>query len=110
VLEKAFIKSSVSYYECFPRCDSYNFLLANLLLTGHDGSPFFSPVAGHPKFMKATLFDIISLEHGPLAAGAELIAAANDVLESFPTLSQNYNITHPIQKLVYLILLTASRC
>jgi len=82
-----------------PRCDfCYHlfFSLAKFQSNGRDSFffPFCSPVAGHPKFTKAALFDIISpdLEHGPLAAGAELIAVANDVLESFPTLSQNYDI------------------
>jgi hypothetical protein len=37
------------------------------------------------------------LEHGPLAAGTELIAVANDVLECFLTLSENYDITYPIR-------------
>ena len=77
-----------------PRYGSYKLSLQNFNLTGVTILIFFSPVAGHPKFTKAALFDIISpdLEHGPLAAGAELIAVANDVLENFPTLSQNYDI------------------
>jgi len=76
-----------------PRYGPCKFSLAELQSNERD-TYFFSPVAGHPKFTKAALFDIISpdLEHGPLAAGAELIAVANDVLESFPTLSQNYDI------------------
>lgn len=44
------------------------------------------------------LFDIMSLdsEHGPLA-GTERIVVASDVLESFLTLSENYDITYPIR-------------
>lgn len=53
-----------------------------------------SPVAGHPKVQKAAVFDIITydLEFGPIAAGAELIAIANDCLNSFPNLAPNYDI------------------
>lgn len=55
---------------------------------------FSSPVAGHPKVLKAAVFDIITpdLEYGPLAAGAEIIAVARDCLDSFPNLAQNYDI------------------
>lgn len=35
-------------------------------------------------------------EHGPLA-GTERIVVASDVLESFLTLSENYDITYPIR-------------
>lgn len=54
----------------------------------------FSTVPGHPKFTKAALFDIISpdLRYGPLAAGAEIISVVNDCLDTFPNLSQNYDI------------------
>lgn len=40
------------------------------------------------------MFDIITqdLEHGPVAAGAELIAVANNILNTFPNLGQMYNI------------------
>ena len=59
-------------------------------------SRFFppSPVAGHPKVLKAAVFDIISpdLEYGAVAAGAEIIAVASDCLDSFPNLAQNYDI------------------
>ena len=53
-----------------------------------------SPVAGHPKVLKAAVFDIISpdLEYGAVAAGAEIIAVASDCLDSFPNLAQNYDI------------------
>ncbi|KAF8148631.1 kinase-like domain-containing protein [Crassisporium funariophilum] len=53
-----------------------------------------SPVAGHPKVQKAAVFDIITpdLETGPIAAGAEIIAVVSDVLDSFPNLTQNYDI------------------
>ncbi|KAJ7760657.1 kinase-like domain-containing protein [Mycena maculata] len=51
-------------------------------------------VAGHPKFQKAALFDIISSDvtSGPIAAAAEIIAVANDCLDSFPNLNENYEI------------------
>ncbi len=51
-------------------------------------------MAGHPKFSKAAVFDIISpdLESGPLAAGGEIISVADHCLDSFPNLSQNYEI------------------
>ncbi|KAJ7749951.1 hypothetical protein B0H16DRAFT_1675473 [Mycena metata] len=53
-----------------------------------------SAVAGHPKFQKAALFDIISTDvtSGPIAAAAEIIAVANDCLDSFPNLNENYEI------------------
>ncbi|KAF7297638.1 hypothetical protein MKEN_01386800 [Mycena kentingensis (nom. inval.)] len=53
-----------------------------------------SDVAGHPKSQKAALFDIISPDvvSGPLAASAEIIAVANNVLDSFPNLHENYEI------------------
>ena len=53
-----------------------------------------SPVAGHPKFSKAAVFDIISpdLEWGPVAASGEIVSVANHCLDSFPNLSQNYEI------------------
>ena len=56
--------------------------------------PPHSPVAGHPKVLKAAVFDIISpeLEYGAVAAGAEIIAVASDCLDSFPNLAQNYDI------------------
>ncbi|KAK7057453.1 kinase-like domain-containing protein [Favolaschia claudopus] len=51
-------------------------------------------VAGHPKFQHAALFDIIStdLTSGPIAAAAEVIAIANDVLDSFPNLNEHYEV------------------
>jgi translation initiation factor 2-alpha kinase 4 len=51
-------------------------------------------VAGHPKVNKAAVFDIITpdLANGPLAAGAEVLAIANECLNSFPTLAQIYDI------------------
>ncbi|KAF8959858.1 kinase-like domain-containing protein [Flammula alnicola] len=51
-----------------------------------------NPVAGHPKFTKAALFDIIT--------SAEIIAVANDCLDSFPNLSQSYDIHISHSKLV----------
>ncbi|KAJ6607583.1 kinase-like domain-containing protein [Mycena sp. CBHHK59/15] len=51
-------------------------------------------VAGHPKAQKAAVFDIITtdISSGPIAAGAEILAVANDCLDSFPDLSQHYEI------------------
>ncbi|KIJ97967.1 hypothetical protein K443DRAFT_104703 [Laccaria amethystina LaAM-08-1] len=53
-----------------------------------------NPVAGHPRVSKAAIFDIITqdLGSGLVAAGAEIIAVANNCLSSFPNLSQNYDI------------------
>ena len=53
-----------------------------------------SSVAGHPKVLKAAVFDIITpdLEYGPIAASVEIIAVASDCLDSFPNLAQNYDI------------------
>ncbi len=53
-----------------------------------------SPVAGHPKMTKAAVFDIITqdLASGPAAAGAEIVSVLNDILNSFPNLSQSYEI------------------
>jgi len=53
-----------------------------------------STVAGHPKVQKAAVFDIITpdLLEGPMAAGAEVLAVAEDCLNSFPSLAQNYDI------------------
>ncbi|TRM58463.1 hypothetical protein BD626DRAFT_573474 [Schizophyllum amplum] len=55
-------------------------------------------VAGHPKFSKAAVFDIISkdLVLGPIAAGVEMLSVASSILDSFPNLSQAYeiHITH----------------
>jgi len=66
---------------------------------------FCSPVAGHPKVQKAAVFDIITpdLLAGPIAAGAEIIALANDCLNSFPNLSPNYDIhiSHSRSKAVF---------
>ena len=53
-----------------------------------------SPIAGHPKVLKAAVFDIITpdLEYGPVAASVEIIAVANGCLDSFPNLAQHYDI------------------
>lgn len=61
---------------------------------GANGVIVYSPVAGHPKVQKAAVFDIITpdLLSGPIAAGAEIVAVANDCLNSFPNLSPNYDI------------------
>ncbi|KAG6864912.1 hypothetical protein C0991_006441 [Blastosporella zonata] len=65
-----------------------------------------NPVAGHPKVQKAAVFDIITydIEFGPIAAGAELIAVANDCLNSFPNLAPNYDIHISHSSIVELIL------
>jgi len=54
----------------------------------------YSIVAGHPKVTKAAVFDIITpdLATGHLAAGAEVLAIANECLHTFPTLAQNYEV------------------
>lgn len=43
---------------------------------------------------KAAVFDIVTpdLLSGPIAAGAEIISLANDCLNNFPNLAQNYDI------------------
>ncbi|KAG6856809.1 hypothetical protein H0H87_000506 [Tephrocybe sp. NHM501043] len=65
-----------------------------------------NPVAGHPKVQKAAVFDIITydIEFGPIAAGAELIAVANDCLNSFPNLAPNYDIHISHSGIVEIIL------
>ncbi|KAG5719281.1 Serine/threonine-protein kinase gcn2 [Termitomyces sp. T112] len=65
-----------------------------------------NPVAGHPNVQKAAIFDIITydLEFGPIAASAELIAIANDCLNSFPNLASNYDIHISHSSIVELIL------
>ncbi|KAF9445879.1 Serine/threonine-protein kinase [Macrolepiota fuliginosa MF-IS2] len=65
-----------------------------------------SPVAGHPKTTRAAVFDIITqdLASGPIAAGAEIIAVINDILNSFPNLSQNYDIHVSHSKIIELTL------
>ncbi|KAG5641706.1 hypothetical protein DXG03_004410 [Asterophora parasitica] len=63
-------------------------------------------VAGHPKVQKAAVFDIITydMESGPIAAGAELIAVANDCLNSFPNLAPNYEIQVSHSSIVDVVL------
>ncbi|KAJ6576175.1 hypothetical protein DFH09DRAFT_1454036, partial [Mycena vulgaris] len=65
-----------------------------------------SAVAGHPKFQKAALFDIISTDvtFGPIAAAAEMIAVANECLDSFPNLNENYEIHISHSSIVRIIL------
>jgi eukaryotic translation initiation factor 2-alpha kinase 4 len=43
---------------------------------------------------KAAVFDIITqdMDYGPIAAGAEIISLANDVLNAFPNLGNSYVI------------------
>ena len=56
------------------------------------------------------MFDIITpdLLSGPIAAGAEIIALANDCLNSFPNLAQNYDI-HVSHSKSTLIMMPNSR-
>ncbi|KAF5321443.1 hypothetical protein D9619_000083 [Psilocybe cf. subviscida] len=58
--------------------------------------PTFRPSSTfkQPLINKAALFDIITpdLQTGPMAAAAEIIAVASDVLDSFPDLAQQYDI------------------
>ncbi|KAJ7121645.1 hypothetical protein C8R44DRAFT_622641 [Mycena epipterygia] len=63
-------------------------------------------VAGHPKFQKAALFDIISTDitSGPIAAAAEIIAVANECLDSFPNLNESYEIHISHSSIVRIIL------
>ncbi|TFK64222.1 kinase-like protein [Pluteus cervinus] len=65
-----------------------------------------NPLPGAPKAQKAAVFDIITpdLESGPIAAGAEIISVINDCLESFPNLSQTYDIHVSHSALVELVL------
>ncbi|KAJ3566582.1 hypothetical protein NP233_g6910 [Leucocoprinus birnbaumii] len=65
-----------------------------------------SPVAGHPKTTKAAVFDIITqdLVSGPTAAGAEIVAVFNDILNSFPNLSQSYEIHVSHSKIIELVM------
>lgn len=53
---------------------------------------------------KAAIFDIITqdLEHGPVAAGAEMIAVMNNIMNSFPNLNQNYvmQVSHSTSTLI----------
>jgi hypothetical protein len=67
---------------------------ASLLLVLTTHAPFLSGVSGHPRIMKAAVLDIITpdLESGPVAATAEMIAVANDCLNSFPNLVQDCDI------------------
>lgn len=53
-----------------------------------------NPVAGHPIINKAAVFDIITqdLASGPVAAGAEIIALSNDIVNAFPGLQNTYHI------------------
>jgi translation initiation factor 2-alpha kinase 4 len=53
-----------------------------------------SLVAGHPRVFKAAVFDIISTDvtnSGPVSI-AESITIMNECLDSFPNLSQHYEI------------------
>ncbi|KIK54868.1 hypothetical protein GYMLUDRAFT_206162 [Collybiopsis luxurians FD-317 M1] len=51
-------------------------------------------IPGHPKIWKAGVFDIITpdLSSGPIATGAEILAVAHDILESFPGLTPTYEL------------------
>ncbi|TFK23737.1 other/PEK/GCN2 protein kinase [Coprinopsis marcescibilis] len=63
-----------------------------------------NPVAGHPLIQKAAVFDIITqdLEYGPIAAGAEIIAVSDDILNSFPNLNGTYTLRVSHSKIVDL--------
>lgn len=64
------------------------FCLHAILLT------FLSPVAGHPKVAKCAVLDIITpdIKDGPTAAAAEILTIVKEVLNSFPTLDESYQI------------------
>ncbi|KAJ3758340.1 kinase-like domain-containing protein [Lentinula raphanica] len=64
-----------------------------------------SLIPGHPKVWKAGIFDIITpdLAYGPIAAGAEILAVANDILDSFPNLTPTYEIHISHSNIVNLI-------
>ncbi|KAJ7488435.1 kinase-like domain-containing protein [Mycena latifolia] len=63
-------------------------------------------VAGHPKFQKAALYDIVTTDvtSGPLAAAAEMIAVANECLDTFPNLNENYEIHISHSSIVRIVL------
>ncbi|EKM74744.1 hypothetical protein AGABI1DRAFT_109872 [Agaricus bisporus var. burnettii JB137-S8] len=65
-----------------------------------------SPVAGHPKSMKAAVFDIVThdLVSGPIAAGAEIVSVINDVLNCFPNLALSYDIHVSHSNIVELVM------
>ena len=54
----------------------------------------FSGIGGHPRLLKVATFDIITpdLSRGPEAAFAEMIVVADEILDAFPGLQQNYSI------------------
>ncbi|KAI0320013.1 hypothetical protein OF83DRAFT_1275377 [Amylostereum chailletii] len=53
-----------------------------------------NPVAGHPRVSKAAMFDIITTDvaNGMAVSTAEAIIIVNECLDSFPSLSQQYEI------------------
>ena len=60
-----------------------------------------SLVAGHPKAIKAAMFDIISqdLQHGSSASTAEAIAVVNECLDSFANLDKyEIHVSHTQSK------------
>lgn len=73
-----------------PRYDEYHSLCSVLTIELSTLSSTFK----QPLINKAALFDIITpdLQTGPMAAAAEIIAVASDVLDSFPDLAQQYDI------------------
>jgi len=75
------------------------------------GSLLCSPVAGHPKTTKAAVFDIITqdLSSGSTAAGGEIVSVLNDILNTFPYLSESYEI-HVSHSKSELSVLTFSSC
>lgn len=58
------------------------------------------------------MFDIITqdLASGPIAAGAEVVAVLNDILNSFPNLAQSYDIhvSHSKSEFVFLCIYVGS--
>ncbi|KAA1478685.1 Serine/threonine-protein kinase [Dentipellis sp. KUC8613] len=63
-------------------------------------------VAGHPLVSKAAVFDIITVDiaNGSSASSSEAIILMNECLNSFPTLSQHYEIHISHSKIVDLAL------
>ncbi|KAF8625130.1 hypothetical protein AX15_005537 [Amanita polypyramis BW_CC] len=63
-------------------------------------------LTGHPKLSKAAVFDIITQDFkwGPIAACSEIIAIANECMNSFPNIATNYEIRITHAKIVELAL------
>ncbi len=54
----------------------------------------FSAISGHPKVLKAAVLDVVTpdLVHGPQASTAEMLSVIDDCMNTFPGLSQHYQI------------------